>query len=169
MIDENISDEDFIVTTLNDFQDDIAQKLAPVGTVTINAVANTWTDLPADLISMHIDEDGNYCVSKSGTVVKVFEFRELYPKRQINFCESGAYEVLYDRAPTEINDITDSPDMHPYLHGLGKLFLASRYKSRDDDENTDALRLMQEYETKKKQRIGVLMHPSGDSGRVTVE
>jgi hypothetical protein len=38
----------------------------------------------------------------------------------------------------------------------------------DDDENADAQRLMAEYETKKKQRIAKLMHPSGDSGRVVV-
>jgi hypothetical protein len=169
MIDENINDEDFIVTVLNDFQDDIAEKLTPVGATNINATANVWADLPEDLIALHIDEGGNCGVSKNGVTVKVFEFRELYPKRQIKFYETGTYEVQYDRAPTEITDVEESPDTHPYLHSLAVLFLASRYKSMDDDENQDALRLMQEYEQKKKKRIGILMHPSGDSGRVTVE
>jgi hypothetical protein len=167
-IDESVDEQGFIVDTLNEFQEDIAEKLFPVGTVTINAVANTWYDLPDGLIKLYIDEDGSYGITKDGVTVPLFEFRERYPKCQIKFRETGAYEVVYERTPTELTALTDSPDMHPYLHSLGVLFLASRYKSMDDDENADAQRLMQEYEVKKRQRIAKLKNPSGDSGRVVV-
>jgi hypothetical protein len=164
MIDESL-DDDFAIDTLNEFQDDIADTFPPVGTTTINATANTWYDLPTDCIGIYEDKDGAYCL-KSGEQVLAFEFRNIYPVRQVMFYEDGTYTLKYDKTPTEITKITDTPDMHPYLQSLGALFLASRYKSMDDGENQDAQRLMQEYELRKKKRFARLM--SGPS-KVVVE
>jgi hypothetical protein len=168
LIDETIDDTNFALDVLNEFQEDIAETLTPIGTATITATADTWYDMPTDCIGLYKD-DGGYYVTKDGVAVETFEFRELYPKRQVKFYESGTYDILYEKSPSELLIMAQEPNMHPYLHGLGALFLAARYKSIDDDENEDVQRLMNEYEMKKRQRIGKLLHPSGDSGRVEVE
>ncbi|HYD91258.1 MAG TPA: hypothetical protein VEA37_07190 [Flavobacterium sp.] len=143
----------FILGAVNDFSDDIAKTLPPLTSQTYSAQADTWYTLPADLIEIDKVEIGNYKTYS-------YDVRETYPAK-IKFSSTGTYEVWYLKVPYKVTTLTNKPDMHPYLHGAGALFIASRFKAREDDENPDSQRLWQEYLMDKAERIKRLNNPSG--------
>ena len=102
-----------------------------------------WYALPADLLVITEVEKGGE------------EYTGSYRLRgqKIRFSETGTFTVWYYRLPAEIVALTEAPEAHILLHRPMALFLASRFKSKDDDENQDAARLMGEYRQKKEHAL----------------
>lgn len=63
----------------------------------------------------------------------------------IRFIDLGTYTVTCRKMPAAVTSTNEVPEVHEAYHSVMALFVASRYKSRDDDENQDAVRLMQEF------------------------
>lgn len=74
----------------------------------------------------------------------------------IRFSEKGEYTVWYRAMLSELSSLADNLQCNQVFHKIISLFVASRYKSKDDDENADALRLMNEYERKKRDILRVI-------------
>ena len=64
---------------------------------------------------------------------------------QIRFADAGTYSVTYRRLPAEISASGQTLEGHALFKPALALFVASRFKSQDDDENPDAARLMNEF------------------------
>ena len=117
---------------------------------------NTYYDLPSDIIKIHEFEDDNGEVSYVDYIIR---------NGKIKVSAIGSYSIYYSKMPTEIAiaDETDDVeialalaeeiDCHKLLHKAVALFVASRYKSYDDEDNKDAQRLMSEFEQKKFQAL----------------
>jgi len=132
-----------------------ARYLKSVGITTTDTT--TWKDLPADFLAVYgIDvSDGS-------------EYEGSYRVRngKILFPFAGTFTVWYYALPAEITALEETPQTHPLLHKVISLFLASRFKSDDDDENPDAQRLMAEYEQKKRHALIQIDNPVRDSSPV---
>jgi hypothetical protein len=122
----------------------------------VQSDTTTWNDLPADFGSVHEIEYDNQ------------EYTENYRIRgsKILFQEAGTFTLWYYAIPAEITALTETPGTHQLLHKVISLFLASRFKSQDDDENQDAIRLMNEYTIRKKNTLIKLGSPMQDSSPV---
>jgi len=115
----------------------------------------TWYDLPANIVRIHEFEDSNGDPSYVNYVIR---------NGKVKVDTLGTYSIYYAKLPAEIipEDSTDAKitialsseiDCHKMLQNAVALFVASRFKSFDDDENRDAARLMQEYELRKAQAL----------------
>ena len=117
----------------------------------------TWKDLPADFLAVYgID------------LIDGSEYAGSYRIRsgKILFPFASTFTVWYYALPAEITALTETPQTHSLLHKAISLFLASRYKYKDDDENRDAGRLMVEYEQKKRHALIQIDNPVQDSSPV---
>lgn len=124
---------------------DLGAEARLTGSAVINAVStSTWYDLPEDMIEITEIEDA----SGNG-------YRGAYRVRdgKIRFYTAGTYTVWYYKRPGEMSTLTEEPGAHVLLHRPIALFLASRFKSKEDDENPDAVRLMNEYREKKRNAL----------------
>jgi len=64
----------------------------------------------------------------------------------ISFDDAGIYTVFYRRLPKNITGILDTPEVHPAYHQVLVTYLIGWWKLKDDDENPDGLRNMQQFE-----------------------
>lgn len=134
------------------------------------AVTDTdaWYALPSDFLKFvypnGIDDSSGY--SWDGTP----EVRKYVTVTAVTLAQTWAYKARFSKAdtftiyyyadPTDITELSQTPQADPALHEVIALFVASRYKSQDDDENKDAARLMGEYAKAKK---GVLLKLRGSN------
>lgn len=105
------------------------------GTTTIDAESGTFYPLPADAL------DITEVLDAAGTFYTLYRCRG----GEISFFDAGTYTVTYRRLPASVSAVDDTPEVHQAFHPVLALFVASRFKSRDDDENKDAARLMGEF------------------------
>lgn len=120
----------------------------------IVAVKNTWYALPADFLeAFEIEESGQDDPYFGNRYRKGFrgdfDIRDGY----IRFPFAGTFTLKYYKVPVAINTLADTPAVHTLFHYPISLYVASRYKSYDDEENKDAERLMGEYQVYKRKVI----------------
>jgi len=93
-----------------------------------------------------------------------FDVRE----SKIRFADKDTYSVTYRRMPAKITATGDTLEVHElYKHALG-LFVASRYKSEDNEDNPDARRLMQEFWAEATKIASILRRQAKRMTRVKV-
>jgi hypothetical protein len=120
----------------------------------ITATANTWYALPTDILEIfeieQAGQDDPYYGTRYGTAYTGrFDLRDGY----ISFLDAGTYTVRYYAVPAPIATLADTPVVHALFHYPISLYVASRYKSNDDEENPDAHRLMGEYRAYRQKAI----------------
>lgn len=128
---------------------DLGEDAKATDSVTI-AVTNTstWYNLPADFIAVSDIEDS------SGN-----EYQGTYRIRsgQILFPVEKTFVLHYYKMPTELTALTETPEAHILLHRPMALFVASRHRAleadADAEELADSVRLMNEYQIKKRKAI----------------
>lgn len=148
-VDDNLDTLDAL-GWLNECLDELGSEARQAGSVVINAASTTeWYDLPGDLIEITEVEDGQ------GNYGGAYRVRE----GKIRFYTAGTYTVWYYKRPGEMETLTDEPEAHVLLHRPMALFLASRFKSKEDDENPDAARLMNEYKEKRRKALEQIDSP----------
>jgi len=98
--------------------------------------ASTYVTLPADFLELFYVED-----SDGEDYVGNIEIRN----SKIKLDSADTFTLNYFPVPTELTTISGTVSVHSLLKGAVGYFVASRYKSQDDDENKDAARLMNEY------------------------
>lgn len=104
--------------------------------IKVSVLADTPVELPNDLL--HIRR-----VKKSNDKYTDFEIFN----NSVVFNEDGEYEIDYFKYPKLVSADTETPSIHMAYHYALALFVASREKSRMfGDEETDSIRLMQEFE-----------------------
>lgn len=148
---------------------DLGKDAKVVATATpIAAVADTWYALPADLLEIfeiiESGEDYPYFGNMYGESFRgIFDVRDGY----IRFPVNGTFTIKYYKVPAAIAALTDTPAVHTLFHYPISLYVASRYKSYDDEENADAVRLMNEYQVFKQKAIRELakVFPSTQASR----
>ncbi len=145
--DVDIDDPLFIKEATNDFQDDLANKTRLLVDLSLTVTADTWTDLPTNFIGVET-------VELNSEEYYDYEIKDTIP-RKIRFPEAGTYLLTYSRTPNKITDInTSQVDAHPYLIGLGDLFLAYKYKLKDNEKYPErGMLLKQEYEQERDKRV----------------
>lgn len=116
---------------------------------------NEWYDLPGDFL--HIRRIGHL----GDDLTRDYQVES----GQIRFPYTGTYFIRYFKRPALITNPSQIPDCHPALHYALVLWVASRYKSADDDENRDAQRLMADYYEAKAR---VIFQTKRQSGRFAV-
>jgi len=110
-----------------------------------DATADDWEDLPDDF---------------GGVVDVLDENDESYEdytirSRQIKFAEDGDYTLQYRVLPTALDAVGDAVSLpDTYLDPLA-YFMASRFRSYDDPEDTDAQHWMAECERALRRAMGV--------------
>ena len=120
------------------------------GAVVAAVSTSDWYDLPPDIIAVSEIEDA--AGNSYGGAYRV-------RNGKIRFYTAGTYTVWYARRPAEMTTLTAAPEAHVLLHRPMALFLAARFKSREDDENPDAARLMNEYREKKRHALQQIDSP----------
>ncbi len=134
-VDELIEDEDAI-RAINAGLAELGD-LALIYSVTdIDAGAGkVWRDLPAG------------CTN----VVEVYDAanKKTYGWRQrgnqIYLVASGVHHVHYRKLPDALTDLSLAPAVHLAFHEPLVLYVAGWWKLKDDDTNTDGLRLMEKF------------------------
>jgi hypothetical protein len=118
-----------------------------------------------------------YNVSNTYTVLDVVEVEDSdgdlylgYDVRggQIRFADADTYKVTFRRLATSVTAQTDTPEVHSAFHPAIALFVASRFKSRNDDENPDAARLMDEFDAEVRKVAATLRRQARRPGTVAV-
>lgn len=108
--------------------------------MTIKADKNIWYDLPDDCLGI---KECTYYGEKYNN------YRANHG--QIKFGDTGDFEIGYLRYPKMVENETEVPDINGAYHYCLALFVASREIQRlFGDENSDSMRLMQEYYTSKE-------------------
>jgi len=124
----------------------------------LGTTAKTFYSLPSDALRVVEALDSNnspyedYDVSGS----------------EIRFADDDTYSIRYSRLPAQLLAQTDTPEVHQAFHPVLALFVASRYKSKDDDENRDAQRLMAEFNAQVTRISATLRRQARRPGTVTV-
>lgn len=77
----------------------------------------------------------------------------------IRFHVTGTSTLYYYRKPTLPTSLDTEIDTHPQLHPALALFLASRFKRKDDDENPDARSLFADFISAKADAIYEIDNP----------
>lgn len=116
--------------------------------------ANTWAALPAGLLEIFeiavAGQDTPYYGEMYGqSYCGAFDIRGGY----IRFPVAGEYTLQYYALPTVLSVLTGTPAINALFHAPMALYVASRYKSYDDEENKDAQRLMGEYQYYKQKAL----------------
>jgi hypothetical protein len=121
--------------------------------------ADTWYALPDDFLQFSYhngieDSDGyiwdslpdvrKYVTVTAVTLAQTWAWKAKFP-------EVDTFTIYYHAAPTDITEMSQTPQTDPALHKAIALYVASRFKSMDDDENKDADRLMGEYRLTKRE------------------
>ncbi len=116
----------------------------------IAADSATWYDLPTDL----------------GAITSIYmssgkEFGGSYQIRQrkIRFDRADTFTLYYWKKPSKITAIGNTIPVDELLESAVALYVASRYKSQDDDENPDARRLMAEFDQSRLRAIDLIDNP----------
>lgn len=115
--------------------------------------SDTWYDLPTDFLRFTMengieDSDGDVWygtvnLRKFVTVAAVTLAQTWAYKAR--FSKEDTFAIYYHANPTDLTELSQTPQTDPAFHKAIALYVASRYKSQDDDENKDAARLMGEY------------------------
>lgn len=165
----------FVLDILNEFQEDIAEAICPVGTSSNIVVADvdTWYSLPTDFIRLYVDKL-NYTITKDAVkYTGSYEIRRRGEGYQIRFPQTGTYTVDYEKPPTTLTALNQSLTMHPLLQSTGAYYLASKYLSAQENATatfSDRIlspdELMQQYQAKKGKAILKLTNPSGQPEQV---
>lgn len=112
--------------------------------------SKTWYSLPTGLGAIYSID------CSDGT-----EFRGQYQIRngKIRFDAADTYTLYFWVDPTEMSAIGSNVPAHDKLKSAVALYVASRYKSQDDDENQDARRLMGDFERAKVKALDQIDNP----------
>ncbi|MEG6513163.1 hypothetical protein V6C32_14740 [Desulforamulus ruminis] len=150
-----ITDSDAI-TWINECQiEDLGLDARVSNSVNITVTDTTiWQNLPNQFLAVDEVRDINDSEYEGGYVLR---------NGKIRFDQKGTFTVWYWELPIELTALTETPQAHILLHRPIALFLASRFKSQDDDENQDAFRLMSEYEQKKSHALYQIDNPLQDA------
>lgn len=97
----------------------------------------TWKALPADATNVR------EVTLSNGTNYTGWRQRD----GLIWFDKPGTYHVYYRRMPRPLTNIHDETEIHPAWHQVFVTYLIGWWKLRDDDENPDGIRHMQQFET----------------------
>jgi len=125
------------------------------GTAVITATDTaTYHTLPTDFVDMVAitnadgsDYYGGYYIIGEG----------------IRFSVAGILTLTYRRLPALVTSMTSTIDLHPLLTQTTALWLALRYKQKDDDENPDSSRLRFEFDKQKRAQLAVIRRKSNPS------
>ena len=141
-------DDGFALSIINEcVMMNIGKDAGIVKAAPVMASAGTWTDLPNDLLEIiEIEKTGlsePYFGRRNGIC-----FSGSFDCRcgKIRFEDGGDYTVWYMATPSTITSLSEAPNIHAAFHYPIALFLASRFRSYDDEESQDAARLMNEYQ-----------------------
>ncbi|MFA5880563.1 MAG: hypothetical protein WC834_00080 [Eubacteriales bacterium] len=164
----------FILNCLNDFQDEIVEKMPLVKTSTnITAVADTWTNLPTDFIRIYkYKEDGQehtYITLAAVEYTGSYNIRTFGSTPQIKFPAAGTYTVMYEYVPTRLIALTGATGtlaLHDYIGIVAVDYLAwQRIKTINATaEGVDYIpserTLEQTYKNNKANKLRKLLKPN---------
>lgn len=124
------------------------------GEAETSIVANKdeWYSLPTGLLEIYeIEKDGDPYYGKmyGRSYYGDFDIRN----NKIRFPYSGTYKLYYWKKASRINLITNPLDIHEFFYEPIALFVAARYKQRQDENNEDAARLMSEFAIYRQQAV----------------
>lgn len=152
-VDDNISDADALMW-LNAWLNRLGTEANSIASIVLN-ITNTasWINLPTGFLAViEIVDTEDYSFAD-------YKIRN----GQIKLNSIGEYTLWYSKKPATMASITDTPDTHVLLHSPAALFVAGQYKFKDDDENPDAMRLMNFYEIEKKEALWQIYNPQQDN------
>lgn len=135
-VDDIIDAVDGGIAWLNEGLSALGANALLFGTTTIDALeVGTFYPLPANALDVMkvLDAAGDYYLGYN------------CQGNNISFADAGTYTVTYRRLPAPVSAVSDTPEVHQAFHPVLALFVASRFKSRNDDENPDSVRLMNEF------------------------
>lgn len=153
-VDDTIPNSDAILW-INAWLSRLGMDARVYNSTTIDSVdINTWYDLPSDFLAVSEIED-----SSGNEYVYSYQIRN----NKIKFSYSDTVTIWYYKISDQLTVLSNTPDAHPLLHSAAALYLSSRFKSMDDDENPDAYRLMQEHEVEKNNALAQIDNPYRNS------
>ncbi len=133
-VDEMIEDEDALAA-INEGISKLGDMALIYAETEIVATGGTWYTLPANLvrIAQVLDSDGYTYIHYS-----VIDGR-------ISFVYDDTYTIRYRRPPVRLTNLDQSPELHELFHPCLVDYLVGWWKLKEDDQNPDGLRKMQEY------------------------
>lgn len=154
-VDDVIEDTDAIMWTNECLYQQYADDAEVYAAAAITAADTvTYYDLPADLMDIVAltnadgsDYSGGYYILNG----------------KIKFSVDGTITLTYKALPPLVTALSDTPAVHPLLAQTLAIWLAMRYKQKDDDENPDANRLRFEFDKQKRGQLAVIRRKSNPS------
>lgn len=144
-------------------QMDIGIDAAIIDSETLTVMADVWTALPSDLLEIfEVELSGQtepYYGSRYGSSYRGdFDIRKGF----IRFPIAGTFTIWHYVLPPAVASLGTTeepvtPAVPEVFHLPMSLYVASRYKSYDDEENKDAIRLMQEYNYFKEKAVKAVL------------
>lgn len=129
--------EESAIIWINELLDELgADCKVPLTTALTITTAGTSVSLPDDYLDFYYMKDSDGEIYEEDVTVRYSE---------ITVWDEDTYVLSYYPIPPSIGDIAETVSIHTLLGNCAAKYIASRYKSQDDDENRDAQRLYQEY------------------------
>jgi len=154
-VDDIIEDEDAILWTNECLQFQYATESEVYDVATIDASdPNTATPIPDNLGEIEEIRYGDGSLYRGS-------YR--FVAGRIVFAASGIYGVTYKAIPGRVTALSDRPAVHALLVPTLALWMAMRYKQKDDDENPDANRLRFEFDKQKSMQLAAIQRKSNPS------
>ena len=133
-IDEEISDDEALAWAKEFMRQKVDSRRWPQDTTEYTATADEDYDLPDDFVlPIEVRDENGYLFERYG-----------YRSGLIQFAETGTFTLTYRKMPTVPTGVSDTlplPDL--YVDPLA-YFMASRFRSKDDSEDSDAAKWMAE-------------------------
>ena len=95
-----------------------------------------WVQLPPEITNVVEVED---------SLGRTYERFRVRGNDLISFDKAGAYKVYYRRIPRPMTGILETPEVHPAYHQCIVTYVIAWWKLKDDDENPDGIRNMEQF------------------------
>lgn len=135
-------------------QMDLGKEAKIIGSTQITATKNVFADLPADLLEIFEIEKTGLSYPYHGTMYGTY-CKGLYDLRngKIRFPETDVFTVWYYRVPKTLKSLNEKPEVHELLHYPASFYLAAKYLSNYDIQDSLSAYLLNEYQAYKEKAL----------------
>lgn len=143
-LDEEVEDTDAIIWANDFLRDKVDSRFYARDIESYAAEEDTWYDLPSDFVAV---------VEVRDALDNLYG-RYLYDNGQIRFSAAGTYTLTYRAMPVAIAAAGATVPLSDMWLSAMAYFIASRYRSKDDPEDQDAMVKMAECDKNIKRAMG---------------